>query len=1023
MCEANSVLSKVNFESANSGNQSNSKIRRSVSKLLAAILVIELFGAVSASNAALPDPTFTVPVTPITANEQTPVQVFPGLSFVDSGTNYSGGWIEYAVDSSTSADTILFETATVASTTSESITVVGSTIFKGNGTTADPIGIIDGAKNGRNGNNLKVTFSNTFTNGGFSDNTSVTVGDVVSLSGWTAYKRRIKLAGGSTVDGFATPTDTTFPAQTDSSPNNDSVGANNSYTVNPSYASRTGGGYAVQLATNGGCDQGYCIIRGPYIVSNSPVYLQTGDSVSFWWSALGASDAYDVYGYLLNTADGSTIKLLDATGANGAATQAWTQVTKTIGAGETGSYKFVFIAGTWDASGGQAEGASLLLDDVSVTASAVATISAANLRDLSRLLKYSVTNDAPQLSRTLRISTNNGAVDGVQTINITPVNDPIALQDPGTITRLRDMSDSSTATGIFVAYDPDTATVTPVPAIFTIVGGTDDTATPTNTLVGTYGNLSVETATGNYSYIFTTGALGADSYETFTVTAFDGIDTATGQLRIRLLQTLPVGSSTPRTISFTSPSPMAISRIYGETFTVTAAPSAGANDGTITYSAGSSTACSVSGNTVTITAGTGTCSISATISAGSTYATATTSTSVTVTVSKRQITINGLSQEMVFNQGSPNLGAYELIGSLAGSDAISVTGVRQQSIITGDTPIAISVTFTSGSAANYQITVNSGALLVRPANMSAPSFGELTRELGGFTVVLRNYNPGITNVISVSEGTATLVGPVDGIYKIVVTGITSEVNLSITASQPGFNSETASIKGGPLYRQVVSMDLSSLNQTQVGLSRNLKELATIQPLAEGLTFTSLTPTICEIKLGVLVEVLSEGTCQIRATANPSAITVPGAFAISSFTSFKKPIGVAPTATPKPTPTPTPTQAATPKPTPSLKPTTAPVKDQLIIPFEFAKFAIPSTERAKLNRLLLPKGVTVQVVGYAQRNNNQPDLGISLDRALEVRKAILKINPTAKVTVIGMGNKRFAPCTPYMNKCAVIQIRS
>ena len=806
---------------------------KKIRKFLVLVLFFELFAMTSPAGAALPDPTFTVPISPVTTNEQTPVQVFPGLSFVDSGTNYSGGWIEYSVDTSTSADLLFFETATVASTNSESITVVGSTVFKGNGTSADAIGIIDGTKNGRNGNNLRVTFSNTFTNGGFADNTSVTVGDVVSLSGWTAYKRRIKLAGASTVDGFPTPTDTTFPAQTDSSANNDSAGANNSYTVNPSYAGRTGGGYSVQLATNGGCDQGYCIIRGPYIVSNSPVYLQTGDSVSFWWSALGASDAYDVYGYLLNTATGATIKLLDATGANGSATQAWTQVTKTIGAGETGSYKFVFVAGTWDASGGMAEGASLLLDDVSVTASAVSTITAANLRDLSAFLRYSLTNDAPLLSRTVRIATNNGAVDGLQTISITPVNDPIAMQDPGTITRLRNMSDSSTAIGTFIAYDPDTATVTPVPAIFSIVGGTNDTLSATNTLVGSYGNLSVETATGNYSYVFTTAALLSDSFETFTVTAFDGVDTATGQLRIRFLQNLPAGASTPRTISFTAPSPLTISRIYGETFTVTAAPSAGANDGTVTYSAGSSTACSISGNVVTITAGTGTCSISATISAGSTYAAATTSSSVMVTVNKRQITINGLSQEMVFNQGSPNLGAYELIGSLAGSDAISVIGVRQQSIITGDTPISISVTFTSGNAANYQITVNPGALLVRPANMSGPSFGELTRELGGFSVLLRNYNPGLSNLITVSEGTATLVGPVDGVYKVIVTGITGEVNLRIVASQTGFNQESAAINGGPLYKQEVSMDLSRLTKTQLGLRRNLKDLAKVYSIADG----------------------------------------------------------------------------------------------------------------------------------------------------------------------------------------------
>jgi outer membrane protein OmpA-like peptidoglycan-associated protein len=96
---------------------------------------------------------------------------------------------------------------------------------------------------------------------------------------------------------------------------------------------------------------------------------------------------------------------------------------------------------------------------------------------------------------------------------------------------------------------------------------------------------------------------------------------------------------------------------------------------------------------------------------------------------------------------------------------------------------------------------------------------------------------------------------------------------------------------------------------------------------------------------------------------------------------------------------------------------------VIIPFEFAKFVIPAAEKVKLNKLLLPKGVKVSIVGYAQKSSSQPDLGLSLDRALEVKRAILKINPSAKVTVIGMGNKNFAPCKPFKNKCAVVSLQS
>lgn len=1000
-------------------NPKSARIKFFLARFLVVLLAVGLMSDLPAAHAV--DPTFTVPTSPIAVNEQTPSQVFPGLTFVDSGTNYSGGWIEYAIDTATAADLIFLETATVADTSTSAITVVGNTVFKGNGTSANPIGTIDGVKNGKNGQNLKITFSNTFTNGSFSDNTATTVGDVVSLTGWTAYKRRVKFSGVDMIDGQPTPVDSTFPATTDATTNHDQSTGNNTYTINPNYADRSGTGYAVQLSTNGNCGDGFCIIRGPYIVSNNPVYLQVGDSVSFWWSALGGGDAYDVYGYLLNTSTGATIQLLNSTGANGGATQAWTQVTQTITSGQTGSYKFVFTAGTWDASGGRAEGASLLLDDVSVTATASTTINAADLQALSRLVKYAVTNDAPELTRVLRISTNNGAIDGVQTLNINPINDPLAMSDPGSITRLRDMSDSSTATGTLVAYDPDTATVTPVAADFRIVGGVDNPDSHTSTLAGSYGLLTVDTSTGGYTYAFfvdTVTALTVDSFETFTVTAFDGIDTATGQLKIKLLATLPVvAGGTARTISFTSPSPLTFSKFYGESFTVTAAPSLGAGDGTITYSAGSSTACSVTGNTVRITAGTGTCTITATISVGTTYATATSTSQVVVTIAKRPLTINGASQEMVYGQGEPGLGAYSLVGTLAGSDAITVSGSRLASIVTGTTPVGLTVVFTSGSAANYDLTVNNGSLLVNPGRLSSPSFGTPVRQLGGFTVVINNYNPGLTNSIKVSAGTVTIVGPVNGVYSAVVTGITDEVTLELTTSENGFVPEFATSKSGPLYIQNISMDLAPIDKMVPGLSKVIKPLTYVTPEGAGVTYISLTPTICEIKLDVMVYALSTGTCTIKAVGNPSPNIVPGASATSSFKVVAAPTIATPT--PKPTPTSSPSATPTPKPTSS----STPASGSLVVSFKLAKYNMETPEEKKLRLLLTTVNVKVKVFGYAQKSKSQPDIAISLDRAIEVKKAILKLNPTAQVSVLGLGSKTQPICKAYKNKCALISFKS
>lgn len=73
------------------------------------------------------------------------------------------------------------------------------------------------------------------------------------------------------------------------------------------------------------------------------------------------------------------------------------------------------------------------------------------------------------------------------------------------------------------------------------------------------------------------------------------------------------------------------SKVFGETQTVTANS---AGTGTITYSAGASSACTVAGQTVTITVGTGSCAITASRASDTNYLAANSIDTVTITVSK-----------------------------------------------------------------------------------------------------------------------------------------------------------------------------------------------------------------------------------------------------------------------------------------------------------------------------------------------------------------------------------------------------
>jgi flagellin-like hook-associated protein FlgL len=199
-----------------------------------------------------------------------------------------------------------------------------------------------------------------FPNGDFE---SSAVG-ATSVNGWTVNNARVRLNGIDQIGGWPTPVDTTKPGPS----GGDTVAMSNgqfSTTVvaNTGAGSNpAGGAKSLQMQSTGVSVTGYGIVHGPSLISNTAVPMKTGDSVSFDWKAQGGADAYDVYAYLLNVDNGTTVKMLDATGASGAMTTNWATVTTSVPA--DGNYKFVFVAGTFDATGGTAAGARLYIDNV-----------------------------------------------------------------------------------------------------------------------------------------------------------------------------------------------------------------------------------------------------------------------------------------------------------------------------------------------------------------------------------------------------------------------------------------------------------------------------------------------------------------------------------------------------------------------------------------------------------------------------------------------------------------------------------
>jgi hypothetical protein len=132
----------------------------------------------------------------------------------------------------------------------------------------------------------------------------------------------------------------------------------------------------------------------------------------------GGGDAYDVYGYIVDVNTGRTETILNETGSSDRASTTW--ATQTITVSQAGEYRFVFVAGTYDFSGGRAAGAQLYIDDVSVTQAVPppAALNDSQLSSIARRVQYNNTSDNPETSKLLTVSVQNNVGETASTTQL-----------------------------------------------------------------------------------------------------------------------------------------------------------------------------------------------------------------------------------------------------------------------------------------------------------------------------------------------------------------------------------------------------------------------------------------------------------------------------------------------------------------------------------------------------------------------------------------------------------------------------
>ena len=335
-----------------------------ISKIALIFTFLVFFLVTRFSTFILADPsnfsaTFATPVT---------FQIYGDHVYVDQNSNittdvnFTDGYIRYSVAGGTVKDFLrLFSDPD--ETANGAISLSGSGVYLGDGTTKKIIGTIDPTENGQNGQALKINLANAFTNNSF---------ETGGLTGWTVVTDFMGLPGD-------TPSSVTQSA-----------------SIDPSYHSH--GAKSLLMQISGSVTTGYGTAHGPMLVSNT-FEGSAGDTIAFDWRVEDSGDDADVYAYLV---DGENTYQISY--ARVASFQDWSTIQFILPV-TSSDFQFKFVCGTYDATGGRAVGSKLWIDNVRVYSD---DITEYVLQTVARQIQYKCTADILLDTKTINIQFTTG---------------------------------------------------------------------------------------------------------------------------------------------------------------------------------------------------------------------------------------------------------------------------------------------------------------------------------------------------------------------------------------------------------------------------------------------------------------------------------------------------------------------------------------------------------------------------------------------------------------------------------------
>ena len=317
-----------------------------------------------------------------------------------------------------------------------------------------------------------------------------------------------------------------------------------------------------------------------------------------------------------------------------------------------------------------------------------------------------------------------------------------------------------------------------------------------------------------------TGLSGGTTYN-FRVFARTGTDSTSNPSSSTVSATL----KSSQTLSFSTTS---YSKAFGETQTVTATS---LGSGLITYSAGASTACTVSGSTVTITASTGTCTITASRAADDNYQAADSTNSVSITVSKAvQATLTLTSTSAVFltnlrllTNGGSGPGAVSYTVSNAGTAGCAVSNGDSLTSTSAGTCVVVA---TKATSTDYLAAYDTRTVTVGKASLTLTASVSASLKYGSSasTTYSSNRSLGVSPVPNLSgtltyetnTSTACTINTSTGLVTMIRASGTCNVRIALTNDTNFSDTSSALVPITPAKADAISLTAENKSSTYTG---------------------------------------------------------------------------------------------------------------------------------------------------------------------------------------------------------------